>query len=60
MRDCHYNTAGDVVLSDELNHASIIDSCRLMSKDVQKAVYRHSDMEDLESQLKKHKNTCPF
>ena len=47
-------TAGDVVLSDELNHASIIDSCRLMSKDVQKAVYRHSDMEDLESQLKKH------
>jgi len=47
-------SAGDVLLSDELNHASIIDGCRLMSKDVQKSVYRHSDLEDLEAQLKEH------
>lgn len=42
----------DIVLSDELNHASIIDGMRLMSKKVAKSVYRHSDLEDLETQLK--------
>lgn len=42
----------DVVLSDELNHASIIDGLRLMSKSVTKKVYRHSDLEQLEAMLK--------
>lgn len=42
----------DIVLSDELNHASIIDGMRLMSKKVAKQVYRHSDLEQLETQLK--------
>lgn len=42
----------DVILSDELNHASIIDSCRLVGKSVSKSVYRHSDLEDLENQLR--------
>lgn len=42
----------DVILSDELNHASIIDGMRLMSKKVTKKVYKHSDLEQLESQLK--------
>ena len=42
----------DAILSDELNHASIIDGMRLMSKSVTKKVYRHSDLEQLESQLK--------
>ncbi|MFN8258328.1 MAG: glycine C-acetyltransferase [Bacteroidales bacterium] len=40
----------DAIISDELNHASIIDGVRLA-----KAVrykYRHADMEDLENQLK--------
>ncbi|HYF75193.1 MAG TPA: aminotransferase class I/II-fold pyridoxal phosphate-dependent enzyme, partial [Candidatus Nitrosocosmicus sp.] len=37
---------GDVVISDELNHASIIDGCRLSKADVVR--YKHSDMEDLE------------
>ena len=42
----------DVVLSDELNHASIIDGMRLMSKSVTKKVYRHSNLEELETLLK--------
>jgi len=44
----------DIVISDQLNHASIIDAVRLaktMTK-CQTAVYRHSDMADLEEKLK--------
>jgi glycine C-acetyltransferase len=39
-----------VILSDELNHASIIDAVRL-AKPARKAVYRHSDLDDLRAQL---------
>jgi glycine C-acetyltransferase len=44
----------DVVISDELNHASIIDSIRLAKSigKCQAAVYKHSDMSDLENKLK--------
>ena len=44
--------ADDIILSDELNHASIIDGMRLMSKKVTKKVYKHSDLEQLETLLK--------
>ncbi len=45
----------DVVFSEELNHASIIDGVRLSS--ARRVVYRHLDMEDLESKLKSERNT---
>ncbi len=40
---------GDVVLSDEFNHASIVEGCRLTGAEVR--VYRHNDMSDLEEKL---------
>lgn len=44
-------TAEDAIISDELNHASIIDGVRLCK--AQRYRYKHSDMSDLEEQLKK-------
>lgn len=46
---------GDVIISDQLNHASIIDAVRL-TKGTTKDIFPHSDMNALESVLKKHKN----
>ena len=40
---------GDAVFSDELNHASIIDGCRLSGADV--FVYRHLDLDELDRLL---------
>jgi len=42
---------GDTIISEELNHASIIDGCR-MSRNVNRLVYKHLDMKDLEEKLK--------
>ena len=44
----------DVVLSDELNHASIIDSIRLVSKTIPREVYKHSDVEHLAAKLRSY------
>ena len=38
---------GDAVISDALNHASIIDACRLCSRKVQRLIYKHNDMDGL-------------
>lgn len=40
----------DLILSDELNHASIIDACKLVH--AKKLVYKHNDISDLEKKLR--------
>lgn len=45
----------DIVISDELNHASIIDAVRL-SQVKNKFIYKHKDMAELESRLKEAVN----
>ena len=41
---------GDLILSDELNHASIIESCKL--SDAKVSIYKHNNMDDLNEKLK--------
>src|SRR5258708_25835995 len=47
-------TDQDAVISDELNHASIIDGVRLCK--AQRFRYKHNDMADLEAQLRAAKD----
>ena len=45
---------GDVILSDQLNHASIVDACRLSKAEV--FVYPHCDTQAVESLIKANKH----
>ncbi|WP_066503762.1 glycine C-acetyltransferase [Abyssisolibacter fermentans] len=45
---------GDLIISDELNHASIIDGTRLSKAD--RTIFKHSNMEDLERVLKENRD----
>jgi glycine C-acetyltransferase len=50
---------GSAIVSDELNHASIIDGIRLASK-AKRFVYRHDDMADLERKLIEAQGASPI
>ena len=45
---------GDVILSDELNHVSIIEACKLSG--ARTIVYKHADLADLEKKIRQKAN----
>ncbi len=52
--------AGDGVFSDALNHASLVDGCRMArARGATVGIYRHLDLADLASQLTTWRTTAP-
>ena len=54
---------GDCIVSDELNHACIIDGMRLagvIKKGVRKAIYKHSDMANVREKLQSLRDDTAF
>ena len=45
---------GDIIFSDQLNHASIIEASKLAGSKI--SVYAHNDMDDLEKKIKSNKS----
>jgi len=45
---------GAIIFSDEFNHATVIEGCRLAK--AERVLYKHCDMNDLESKLKKNRS----
>jgi len=43
----------DTIFSDELNHASIVESCKLSGSKIK--IFKHNDMDDLRKKIKKVK-----
>jgi len=43
----------DTIFSDELNHASIVEACKLSSSKIK--IFKHNDMDDLEKKVQKTK-----
>ena len=43
----------DTIFSDELNHASIVEACKLSGSKTK--IFKHNDMDDLEKKIKKVK-----
>lgn len=51
--------SGDAVFSDALNHASIVDGCRMArSRGVHLGIYRHLVLGDLEAQISNWRHTA--
>lgn len=53
---------GDLIISDELNHASIIDGVRLatvIKKGLNKGIYKHNDLNDLREKLVQARSQMP-
>jgi 7-keto-8-aminopelargonate synthetase-like enzyme len=52
MAGVPYSKGSGVIFSDEHNHATIVDGCRLST--AKKEIFKHNDMVDLEKRLKKY------
>ncbi len=51
--------AGDIIFSDALNHASLVDGCRMAKvAGAEVQIYRHLDLEDLASRLQAWRSTA--